>query len=198
VTEQDLDYVVGAVATAFPGVGRDDVTATWAGLRPLLGGRTGPTADLSRKHRIFEDPPGLLTITGGKLTTYRFMAEQLVDRASTALGAGTRCRTKDIPLGLTGPLEASLARAAAASSELGLDPALGRRMVFRFGDDWEVAMGRMREDPSLAEPVVDGLPVRAVEVELARTREMALTDQDVLVRRTRLTTMDSSATLPTR
>jgi glycerol-3-phosphate dehydrogenase len=56
----------------------------------------------------------------------------------------------------------------------------------------------MREDPSLAEPVVHELPVLAVEVELARTREMALTDQDVLVRRTRLATMDSSVTLPAR
>ncbi len=146
-----MDYIVGAVSTAFPGVGRADVTATWAGLRPLLGGRTGPTADLSRKHRIFEDPPGLVTITGGKLTTYRFMAQQLVDRVARALGTGAKCRTREL-----------------------------------------------REDPSLAEPVAQGLPVRAVEVELARTREMAITDTDVLVRRTRLATMDSTVTLPAR
>ncbi len=198
VTEQDMDYIVGAVSTAFPGVGRADVTATWAGLRPLLGGRTGPTADLSRKHRIFEDPPGLVTITGGKLTTYRFMAQQLVDRVARALGTGAKCRTREIPLGLTRPLEESLARAAAAAGQLGLDPAVGRRMVYRFGDDWEAAVRRLREDPSLAEPVAQGLPVRAVEVELARTREMAITDTDVLVRRTRLATMDSTVTLPAR
>jgi glycerol-3-phosphate dehydrogenase len=100
VTDVDLHYVLDAVAAAFPGVTRSDVTASWAGLRPLLGGARGPTADLSRKHRIFEDPPGLLTITGGKLTTYRAMAEDLVDRAARTLGTGGPCRTREIPLGL--------------------------------------------------------------------------------------------------
>jgi len=65
-------------------------------------------------------------------------------------------------------------------------------MVRRFGDDWTEALGRVRDDGSLGQPAVDGLPVLRVELDLARVREMALTDQDVLVRRTRMTTMDGA------
>jgi glycerol-3-phosphate dehydrogenase len=197
VTEADLDYVLHAVATAFPGVVAGDVTSSWAGLRPLLGGARGSTADLSRKHRIFEDPPGLLTITGGKLTTYRAMAEELVDRVARALGTGGPCRTREIPLGLTGPLGEALERAVAQGRASGLEPRSARRLVTRFGDDWEEAIRLIREDPALGEAAVQGLPVLGVELHLARSREMALTDDDVLVRRTRLSTMDASVRLPT-
>ena len=73
----------------FPGVTGRDVVASWAGLRPLLGQDEdlgdARTSDLSRTHAVFEDPPGLFTITGGKLTTYRAMAEDLVDRIAVAL-----------------------------------------------------------------------------------------------------------------
>ncbi len=196
VTDADLDYVLQAVAAAFPGVTRDDVAASWAGLRPLLGGASGSTADLSRKHRIFEDPPGLLTITGGKLTTYRAMAEELVDRVARDLGAGGRCRTRELPLGLTRPLGKALDRAVVEGETAGLTPAAARRLVTRFGDDWEEAIRLIREEPSLGEPAVPGLPVLGVELHLARTREMALTDDDVLVRRTRLSTMDATVRLP--
>src|SRR5205823_8026480 len=120
VTEADRDYVLHAVATAFPGVTGEDVAASWAGLRPLLGSARGSTADLSRKHRIFEDPPGLLTITGGKLTTYRSMAEELVNRVAGILGTGGRCQTRQIMLGLSHPLQGSLERAVALSASLGL------------------------------------------------------------------------------
>jgi glycerol-3-phosphate dehydrogenase len=65
-------------------------------------------------------------------------------------------------------------------------------MVRRFGDDWPEALRLIEQDPSLAEPIVDGLPVVKVEAELARSREMAMTEDDVLVRRTRLTTMDEA------
>jgi glycerol-3-phosphate dehydrogenase len=84
VDEADRDYILAAVAANFPGVTGRDVVASWAGLRPLLGQGTGQgdtsTADLSRRHAVFEEPPGLFTITGGKLTTYRAMAEDLTDR----------------------------------------------------------------------------------------------------------------------
>lgn len=78
--EEDVAYVVDAVAAAFPGVGHEDVVATWAGLRPLAAAGEGATADLSRRHEIYEEPPGLITVTGGKLTTYRAMAAEVVDR----------------------------------------------------------------------------------------------------------------------
>jgi len=68
--------------------------------------------------------------------------------------------------------------------------------VQRYGDDWREAVRMISQDPSLGEPVVDGLPVLNVELELARSREMAITDADVIVRRTRLTTRDASVRLP--
>lgn len=173
--EEDIAYVVGAVAEAFPGVGHDDVVATWAGLRPLVAGGEGATADLSRRHAVYEEPPGLLTVTGGKLTTYRAMAEDVVDRI-----AGGRCLTASIPLGLTRPLDDVVAAAEAAAGPV------GRRLVRLYGDDWVAAHERLQADPALAEPYVEGAPVLALEVALAREWEMALTDEDVHVRRTRL------------
>lgn len=192
VTEEDRAYILEAVARTFPSVAEADVVAGWAGLRPLLGGEEGRTADLSRRHAIYEDPPGLLTITGGKLTTYRAMAEELVDRTAARLGSRVGCRTLVIPLGMRGPLRLALDRAASAAEGLGLPPEAGRRLVYRYGDDWEEALGLVREEPSLGQPVVDGLPVLGVELEVARTREMAITEEDVLVRRTRLTTLDQT------
>jgi glycerol-3-phosphate dehydrogenase len=194
---------LAAVAQAFPGVTGRDVVASWAGLRPLLGRVQDDTRtyDLSRRHVIFEDPPGLFTITGGKLTTYRAMAEDLVDRigagrGSRGHGPGGPCLTRRIPLGLHGPVSQARDLAMAEAARLGLAPGVGARLVQRYGDDWRTAIRMIGEDPSLGEPVVDGLPVLNVELDLARSREMALTDEDVLVRRTRLTTRDASVRLP--
>ena len=89
VGDADRDYILAAVAGLFPGVTGRDVVASWAGLRPLLGqDDAGDTtsSDLSRKHAVFTGPFGLYTITGGKLTTYRAMAEDLVDRVAAELG----------------------------------------------------------------------------------------------------------------
>lgn len=200
VADSDRDYILSTVARDFPDVTERDVVASWAGLRPLLkhGGSPGNAAthDLSRKHTVFEDPPGLFTITGGKLTTYRSMAEDLVDRLAGALGPAGRCRTRSIPLGLHGSVDEALRLAAAEVARLGLPPRAGARLVQRYGDDWREAVRLIAEDPSLGGPAVDGLPVLKVELELARSREMAITGQDVFVRRTRLTTRDASLPLP--
>jgi glycerol-3-phosphate dehydrogenase len=223
VDDSDRDYILSAVAQAFPSVTGRDVVASWAGLRPLLGGAQDDTRtyDLSRRHVIFEDPPGLFTITGGKLTTYRAMAEDLVDRIGAVLGSGGLgspghgpgghgpgghgprehgpggpCLTRRIPLGLHGPVSQARDLATAEAARLGLAPGVGARLVQRYGDDWRTAIRMISEDPSLGEPVADGLAVLNVELDLARSREMALTDEDVLVRRTRLTTRDASVRLP--
>ena len=150
------------------------------------------TRDLSRRHAVFQDPPGLFTITGGKLTTYRAMAEDLVDRIADVLGVGGPCRTRNIALGLHGSAGEALRLAAAEAARLRLSPRVGARLVQRYGDDWREAARMISEDQSLGEPVVDGLPVLNVELELARSREMAITKADVLVRRIRLTAFDAS------
>jgi glycerol-3-phosphate dehydrogenase len=200
VDDADRDYIVAAVARNFPGVTERDVVATWAGLRPLLshgGARADArTSDLSRKHVIFEDPPGLFTITGGKLTTYRAMAEDLVDRVAGTLGPVRPCLTRSIPLGLHGSASAALRLATAEAARLGLARRAGSRLVQRYGDDWREAVRMIGRDRTLGEPAAGGLPVLNVELDLARSREMAITDEDVFVRRTRLTTLDASARLP--
>ncbi|HEX2031710.1 MAG TPA: glycerol-3-phosphate dehydrogenase/oxidase [Actinomycetota bacterium] len=192
VEREDVEVVLGSLARAFEGdLGPADVRASWAGVRPLLDTRKGATRDLSRRHVIYEDPPRLLTVTGGKLTTYRRMAEQVVDRACEILAAGGRCPTRRLPLGLTVPYGQELERAAAAARSLGLGPDAGRRLVGRYGDDWSGVLDLVRDDPGLGEEAVPGLPVLRVEIEAAIRREMALTGDDVLVRRTRLATMDA-------
>jgi len=197
VGEADRDYILSAVTPLFPGVTGRDVVASWAGLRPLLGGSNGDagTADLSRKHAIFDEPPGLFTITGGKLTTYRAMAQDLVDRVAAALGTTAPGRTRDIPLGLHGSPAAAVRLARDEAGRLGLPPTAAARLVQRYGDDWRAAVTLIEADRTLGDPAVPGLPVLGVELVLARSREMALTDDDVLVRRTRLTTRDASVRL---
>ena len=106
VEAADRDYILSAVAGNFPGVTERDVVASWAGLRPLLSqdeelGDT-KTSDLSRKHAIFTDPPGLFAITGGKLTTYRAMAEDLVDRVRPGLAGPGRAGPGPSRSGCTG------------------------------------------------------------------------------------------------
>jgi len=96
----DVDYLLDRVNAHLPAVRltRSDVTSTYAGLRPLLLGGAGSPSRTSREHHLFEDPSGLLTITGGKLTTYRLMAKEVVDRLTR-----TRCRTHQIPLFASAP-----------------------------------------------------------------------------------------------
>jgi glycerol-3-phosphate dehydrogenase len=199
VDDPDRDYILAAVTRYFPEVTGRDVVASWAGLRPLLSQdetrADARTYDLSRNHVVFEDPPGLFTITGGKLTTYRAMAEDLVDRVAGALGPRQRCRTRSIPLGLHGSAPAAVRLATAEVARLGLPPRAGARLVRRYGDDWRQAVRLIEGDRSLGEPASAGLPVLNVELGLARSREMAITDEDVLVRRVRLTTRDASARL---
>ena len=169
VEQTDVDYVLGAVARSFPDVNERCVVASWAGLRPLAHGGDGPTADLSRRHQIYEEPAGLLTVTGGKLTTYRAMAEDVVDR----IAPNTKSRTRELPLGLTMPLTEALARAARAAAAVGLSEDAGRRFVHRYGDDWQAAVALIEDRPELAAPVADDGPALGVDRELARTREMA-------------------------
>lgn len=190
VENEDIQLILRSIERAFPvGLTRADVLASWAGVRPLLDTGPGETRDLSRRHVILTEPPGLITVTGGKLTTFRSMAEQVTDLATRALGRGGRCRTAHLPLGLTRPLAEVVADAERSATSLGLPPEAGVRLVERYGDDWHDAVALIHDDPRLGQPAVAGLPVLGVELELARTREMALEEDDVLVRRTRLALM---------
>ncbi len=97
----DRDEVLAVVNRCFPeaGLGPADVLSCWAGLRPLIADRRGGPSDISRAHRILSSEPGWIDVAGGKLTTYRLMAGQVVDLLERRLGGGrVACRTADEPL----------------------------------------------------------------------------------------------------
>jgi glycerol-3-phosphate dehydrogenase len=151
-----------------------DVLGSFAGLRPLLAGAGGTTADLSRDHRILERADGLLTIVGGKLTTYRRMAEDVVDRVIARRGTGGASVTARQPL-----------VGAASRTRLGA-LAADRRLVARYGTEAVEVEDLVRERPDLGAPIGAGSPHRRVELAWAVEHEGALTVDDLLDRRTRV------------
>ncbi len=158
---------------------REDVVGRYAGLRPLLdSSRDGPTAtaDLSRRHAVLEDPAsGVLTVVGGKLTTYRQMAQDAVDRIAARPGVGAGpCRTEALPLVGAPP--------RAMQPPRGIPPRLWRR----FGVESLDLVARAEDRPEWLAPLVPGLPALAIEAVAAIEREGALNVDDVLDRRLRL------------
>ena len=184
-TPEDVDYLLDAVnALTTSRLTRADVTGVWAGLRPLLappakGGHVSErTADLSRRHTVSTSDHGVVTVTGGKLTTYRKMAEDTVDVVVRRLGESPRrwrCVTKSLPL-----IDATT-RTRDPVTLAQPHARLLRRYGTASADVLALADGR----PELLEPVVDGLPYTGAEVVYAAREEMAGTLDDVLSRRTR-------------
>jgi len=192
-TAEDAEYLLRALNGAIDGkVTADDIVGTWAGLRPLVAtpGVSGRTADLSRRHRVHRSESGVVTINGGKLTTYRRMAQDTVDEVvEDVLDRGLgwrlrhRCRTKRLPLlGANGYEE--LMADADRVSPLGGDTV--RRLADRYGADATTVLALADSDPSLAEPLVPGLAYLRAEAIHAVRHEMATELDDVLDRRTRI------------
>ena len=149
-------------------LGPRDVVGRYAGLRPLAAGE-GATADLSRRHAIVEDPSsGALAIVGGKLTTYRRMAQDVVDRITDRPS-----RTAQLPL--VGAASASALRSVAAPE----------RLVRRYGTEAPALVALADGRPELLEPLADGLPACGAELLWAVRHELALTISDLADRRTR-------------
>lgn len=145
----------------------DDVIGSYAGLRPLVRGAEGATADLSREHAIFTSDSGLHTIVGGKLTTYRRMAQDVVDRFAQA-----PCRTKATPL-------------VGARSDLeGIDAP--PHLIARYGAEAPIVMALAEEQPSLRARVLPELPYLLAELRFAIEHEGALSAEDLIDRRTRI------------
>ena len=174
-----LDVINRALATALT---RDDVLGTFAGLRPLVDtGDGAPTADLSREHAVLTSGNGLVTVTGGKLTEYRLMAEQAVDLVVDRAGlAASPCRTADLPL-VGAPGHAAGTDAATPTPD-GLLPA---SLVERYGQEAATVVAVSGLDRPL-DPVAAGLDVTRAEFSFAVTHEGALTVDDVLDRRSRV------------
>jgi glycerol-3-phosphate dehydrogenase len=184
-TKSDIDYVLRALnASITTNVTEADVTGVWAGLRPLVkSGGSARTADLSRRHSITVDDAGVISVTGGKLTTYREMAEDTVDLVVDRLGRKARCRTK---------------RLALLGGDGFVEPAAGTtpgHLASRYGTEAAAVQALVSADPSLGEALVVGLPYLKAEAVYAARAEMARTLDDVMSRRTRARLFDREASV---
>lgn len=166
----------------------DDIAGAYAGLRPLVIGKSDATADLSRRHAVYEIAPGILGITGGKLTTYRRMAVDVVDKVADEAGLTGKARTRWIRLGSrdVGALAAAVTRRCRV---MGLGPDVGDNLVRCYGDRALDVLSVAHEE-ELTERLVEGGPSIAAEVAYCVRAEMATHLCDVLARRTRLALID--------
>jgi glycerol-3-phosphate dehydrogenase len=180
-SEPEIGFLLDVVSAAFArDLRRSDVVGAYAGLRPLLDTRDGSTADLSRRHAVLTSASGVVTIVGGKLTTYRRMAEDVLDTAlaTNGIDAGP-CRTRTL----------ALAGAASRAHLAGLE--LPSRLVRRYGTDAELVLASAREisglpDDDLLAPVAELIPVTLAELLFGVTHEGAADVDDLLDRRTRI------------
>ncbi|OIJ89009.1 glycerol-3-phosphate dehydrogenase [Streptomyces sp. MUSC 14] len=184
VPETDIGFLLDVLGSALDTpVTRDEVVGAFAGLRPLLDtsaqdGRDGEaarTSDISRRHAVLTSPDGVTTIVGGKLTTYRRMAQDAVDAATAARGLpAAPSRTAALPL-----------VGAASPARLRALPA-PPRLIRRYGTEAEAVQALMTREPALSEPVLPSHPVTRAELVWAARHEGALDESDLLDRRTRI------------
>ncbi|HUR51505.1 MAG TPA: glycerol-3-phosphate dehydrogenase/oxidase [Mycobacteriales bacterium] len=199
LTGDDLDYVLAAGNAVFKqSLTADDVLGAWAGVRPLIKqAGEDKMSDISRRHSLVEGTGGLLTITGGKLTTYRRMAKDVVDRIVDREDRKARCRTDEIPLTGTRPVHALEREVAAACRVLNLDEDVALNLVSQCGETAQHVLSLVAAEPALGARLSDAVPHIAAEVVHAARSEGAATLDDVFSRRTRLSLRAKDAALPT-
>src|SRR3954454_10309999 len=183
-TKDDIAYVLKALnASITTGVTESDITGVWAGLRPLVkSASSGRTADLSRRHKVNRSASNVISVTGGKLTTYREMAEDTVDVACEILEVRHRSATKRLPL-----VGGDGYKAEAAGADA--------RLADRYGSLGAEGRALVAHDQSLGELLMPGLPYIKAEAVYAARSEMAVTLDDVLSRRTRARLFDRPASI---
>jgi len=179
--EDDVDYLLDAVNSFFGvSIAPSDLVGAYAGVRPLLSsGDPKKSVDISRKAELYETSSGMLTITGGKLTTWRRMAKQTVDRLVEREGREAPCHTAEIPLGMQ-------ARPDDLQAPEGVGEESVSQLAFRYGHAARAVLDLAWKDPKLAAPIVPGRPDLLAEAAIAARREQARSVADVLLRRTRL------------
>lgn len=175
-TEAEIDFLIDTINTALAKpLSRKDMLGTYSGLRPLVDTGSGQAADVSRKHAIIASANGPITVIGGKLTTYRRMAEDAVDAAVERHGLHARaCVTKNLPL-----------VGATDRDTLSMIPA-PPRLVRRYGTEAVKVLNMAAHNPTLLEPVAVGVDTTMAEFLFAVQHEGALDEADILDRRTRL------------
>jgi glycerol-3-phosphate dehydrogenase len=187
---EDVDYLLDATNAFFgSALTTDDVSGAYAGVRPLISsGDPKKSVDISRKAELYETSSGMITITGGKLTTWRRMAKMTVDRIVERDGRDAPCRTHEIPLGMA-ISEQDLPRVE------GVPEDAYERLAARYGYAAHEVLGVARERGEWAQPILPGHPDLLAEAVFAARREQAQTVGDVLLRRTRLALLDARALL---
>jgi glycerol-3-phosphate dehydrogenase len=184
-TAAEIDYLLEHVNAVMDlGLTRADIVATYAGIRPLVGG-DADTVRASREHRVGRLLPGLVTVRGGKFTTYRVMARDVVDAALGGVARRQPSLTAALPIhGAVGAGEAA-SLAATIGERFGLNAGLARRLMGRHGSD-ALAVAQLGAELGLLRPLMDGASYIEAEVAWAAREEHALGVDDVLARRTRL------------
>jgi glycerol-3-phosphate dehydrogenase len=180
-SRDDVDYLLGAAATFFEtDLHHEDITGAYAGVRPLIS-RTDAkkSVDISRKAELYETSSGLITITGGKLTTWRRMAKMAVDRLVEREDREAPCRTHEIPLGLAVDVDE-------LPAVEGVPEDSRAALAARYGHAAHDVLALAAERGELAQPIVPGHPDLLAEAVFAARREQAGGVADVLLRRTRL------------
>ena len=177
-TSEEVSFLLDVANTAL-GITLDsaDVIGAYAGLRPLIDTGAGRTSDVSRDHAVVESPSGVISVVGGKLTEYRYMAQDVIDRAIELRGlVAGECRTRKLPL---------VGAPANPGSTVAPMAGLPESLVLRYGAEAaNVIAAATCELP--ADPVADGIDVTRAEFEYAITHEGSLTVDDVVDRRTRI------------
>ncbi len=177
----DTEYLLDAINTFFgTSLGVSNLVGAYAGVRPLLStGDPRKSVDISRKAELYETSSRMLTITGGKLTTWRRMAKMTVDRLVERDGRAAPCHTAEIPLGMeAGPAD--------LEAPEGVSEQAKAQLAFRYGHAARAVLDLARGDSKLAAPIVPGRPDLLAEAVIAARLEQARTVADVLLRRTRL------------
>jgi glycerol-3-phosphate dehydrogenase len=183
-TRADVDYLLRSANEYFPAaqLQSTDVVAAWAGIRPLVADGGADPGGTSREHSITWTAPGLLTVTGGKLTTYRSMAASVVGQIARALGVSARSApTHRVPLP-GGDMRSFEEEVAAASTTIGI-ARLAEHLVRMYGTAWRAVWTIVGSNTALSAPVVPTLPYIVAELHHAVEQEMALTLGDLLIRR---------------
>ena len=191
-TEEDIDYLLAESGRHLRDhrLQRQDVLAAFAGLRPLVAEEAVRASRVSREHRIFVSPSGLISVGGGKYTTYRSMAAEIADLVVRRLGRGqVDCRTDHLPLpgGHTGDFDAYVQdRLAALCGRSGLSPRVMEHLLGIYGSRIDQVLELGRREPGLLQPVSPGSALLRVQVAYAADFELARTLEDVLRRRSNL------------
>lgn len=183
-TAADITYLLRTANSFFPSAHlvAADVVSAWAGIRPLVSDGAGAPGSVSREHAVHWTTPGLLSVSGGKLTTYRAMAQDVVDEIARSAGTPTtRAPTDRVPL--PGGDMTSFDEERERAREIVGIPDVADHLVASYGTEWRDVWATVESDPALVGRVSPELPYIAAEIRWAIEQEMALTLADILMRR---------------